>query len=92
MTTNETRDTILDTVPLDADGIKQVKKWALDEDDRRKDDAAFVKCPRCYGRHSVHGNYDDLCDRCQRTILMHFPNHASVPHIKAALEKWRVRG
>jgi hypothetical protein len=58
------------------------------------------KCPRCY-RYLIENNYnfDNLCDRCCSVILNYFPNHASVPYIKAKLAEqkswtaaqWRAR-
>lgn len=91
MTTNAIRDLLLEVPPLGGDGIHSIKKWALEEEDRRKNDPAFVKCPRCYGRHHIHGNHDDLCDSCIQIILKHFPDHPSAPHIKAAFAKWKTR-
>ena len=88
MTTNQARDGLLEAVPLTTDIVQEIKHVAQEANDRRKADPDYVKCPRCYGYHSVHGNFDNLCDNCQRTILEYFPNHASVPHIKAALAKW----
>jgi hypothetical protein len=43
-----------------------------------------TKCPRCW--HYTHeglSNYDGLCDRCCNVLLTAWPDHASVPHIKA---------
>lgn len=70
------------------------------------DDGHNVKCPRCWHWHGVIENFghlpedieanpklakEKLCDRCQKIILTHFPNHPSVPHIKAALEYQRKK-
>lgn len=65
------------------------------------DDGHNVKCPRCWRWHGVLENFghepgcalpegrnpdrEKLCDRCQKIILEHFPDHPSVPHIKAAV-------
>jgi hypothetical protein len=48
------------------------------------------KCPRCY-RHTPEGhfNFDHLCDRCCTVILDLFPNHWSVPDIKAKIREFR---
>lgn len=63
-------------------------------------DGRNVKCPRCWHWHGVIENFghlpeeieakpelekEKLCDGCQKTILENFPDHPSVPHIKAAL-------
>lgn len=50
-----------------------------------------VKCPRCWKLHSVRVNFDNLCDRCQQTILSDHPAHESVPHIQTALVEQRKR-
>jgi len=65
------------------------------------DDGRNVKCPRCWHWHGVIENFghlpeeiaadqklakEVLCDRCQQIILTNFPNHPSVPHIRAALK------
>lgn len=34
-----------------------------------KDNPNYVKCPHCWQYHSVHGNYENLCDRCCLSIL-----------------------
>lgn len=69
----------------------------------RASDPDYVKCPRCWDWHTVRSNFghlpeeeaadpklahEKLCDDCQRFILTEHPDHPSVPHIKAALEKW----
>ena len=43
-----------------------------------------VKCPRCwhYTHAGIH-NHDGLCDRCCNVLLEAFPDHPSVPFIKA---------
>jgi hypothetical protein len=55
---------------------------------RKLDPETYARCPRCYGYHSIHGNFDNLCDPCQLTIQREFPDHPSVPHIRAAMAKW----
>lgn len=45
------------------------------------------KCPRCWHYHTVRDNHDSLCDRCCLAVLEGWPNHESVPHIKAARAK-----
>lgn len=54
-------------------------------------DPNYTKCPRCWMYHAVKDNYDGLCDRCCRVIVDSFPNHESVPHIKASYEAQRVK-
>lgn len=69
------------------------------------DDGRNVKCPRCWHWHGVVDNFghlpaeialdpklakEKLCDGCQQIILRDFPNHDSVPHIVAALERQRA--
>lgn len=89
MTTNQARDNLLEALPLTTDIASEIKNLAHEANEERKQDAeTYSRCPRCYGYHSIHGNFDNLCDQCQQTILEHFPDHASVPHIKAALAKW----
>jgi hypothetical protein len=89
MTTNEARDRLIEETPLNTETIRAIKKWAQHaEDERKADPETYAKCPRCYGHHSVRGNFDNLCDGCVKTILEHFPDHESVPHIRAALAKW----
>lgn len=56
-----------------------------------RDDPNYVKCPRCWIYHSIKDNYDCLCDRCCRVLVDAFPNHESVPHIKASYEAQRMR-
>ena len=50
-----------------------------------------VKCPRCWQYHGVIENYDNLCDKCQDTIINYFPDHESVTHIKESLDKQRIK-
>lgn len=52
-------------------------------------DPNYVKCPRCWHYHTVLLNYDALCDRCCQVILEGFPDHASVPFIRANQEAQR---
>ena len=70
-------------------------------------DGRNVKCPRCWHWHGVIENFghepgvvlpdgrnpdeEKLCDPCQQVILNDFPDHPSVPYIKAALEGQRAR-
>lgn len=84
-----------------SDDIQAIRVKALQvEEVRRSQPDRFARCPRCYGHHPQLANFghlpeeiaaepklagEALCDSCQETILQFFPNHASVPHIKAAL-------
>ena len=53
-------------------------------------DPNYVKCPRCWNyTHEGLSNYDNLCDECCSTLVSAWPDHPSVPHIKAAQEAWR---
>ena len=89
MTTNQARDKAIECMPLTTSNVRELKNMAKSaEDERKLDGEVYVKCPRCYAHHSIHGNFDNLCDQCQKTILQHFPNHASVSHIKSAIGKW----
>lgn len=54
-------------------------------------EAEGLKCPRCWKRCGIESNFDNLCDRCVEAILESFPNHPSVPHIKAALLEQKKR-
>lgn len=92
MTPNQLRDQIADSLPEISDGdVDALRKLAMEMTDERKaDPETYLRCPRCYGYHSIHGNFDNLCDSCQKTILTNFPDHPSVPFIKEALDKWRV--
>lgn len=87
MTPNQARDNLLRTGVLSTEIVQGIRKMALKCAEQRKADG-YNLCPRCKGYHSIQGNYDNLCDQCQRTILAHFPDHETVPHIKAALKKW----
>jgi len=91
MTTNQARDSILDTaVELTTESVREIKNTAQAADDaRRLDTNTYARCPRCYCHHSVRGNFDNLCDNCQQTILIHFPEHESVPFIREALKQWQ---
>lgn len=91
MTTTQARDSILDNAgELTTDFIRELKNVAADSNEIRKQDPeAYVKCPRCYGHHSIHGNFDNLCDPCQITLVQHFPDHESIPFIKAAQARWK---
>lgn len=70
------------------------------------DDPHIVKCPRCWHCHGVTENFghlpeeieadpslakEKLCDNCQQIILNDYPNHPSVPYIKAALTAQREK-
>lgn len=91
MTTNQARDSLLESMPLNTEGIREIRNLAQHaEDERKADPETYFKCPRCYGHHSVRGNFDNLCDGCVKTVLENFPEHASVPHIKEALGKWNI--
>lgn len=92
LTPAQARDALLSRRNLTTDEVVMIKKlYGRCVDERKADPETYTKCPRCYGLHSVRGNFDDLCDGCVKTILEHFPNHASVPHIKAAFAKWTVQ-
>lgn len=90
LTPNQARDGLLECLgPVSTKMVREVMKLAREcTEERKADPETYLRCPRCYGYHSVHGNFDNLCDQCQQTILQHFPDHESVPHIKAALAKW----
>lgn len=47
--------------------------------------SAGNKCPRCWNYHHID-NYDHLCDKCQDVILNDYPDHESIPHIKANIQ------
>lgn len=49
------------------------------------------KCPRCWHWHRVEGNHDNLCDRCCAAILEGWPDHESVPHIRAAMARQQAK-
>lgn len=49
------------------------------------------KCPRCWHYHTVRENRDNLCDRCCLAIIEGWPDHESVPHIKAARARQRAK-
>lgn len=84
-----------------SDDIQAIRVKALEvESVRRNARGRFARCPRCFGHHPQLGNFghlpeeiaaepklagEALCDQCQETILEFFPDHASVPHIKAAM-------
>ena len=88
MTTNQARDNLLEAIPLTTEIVRELKNLAQQANEARTLDAdTYSKCPRCYCHHSIHGNFDNLCDQCQKTILQHFPDHESVPRIIAALAK-----
>ena len=89
MTPNQARDNLLEAVPLTTDVVTTIKNMGLDcNRERAADLETYSKCPRCYGLHSTRGNFDNLCDGCGNTILEYFPNHESVPHIKASAGRW----
>lgn len=91
-TQNQVRDDMLASASsLSTDDVSKMHKWAIDEAERRKNDPDYHKCPRCYGYHMTRGNFDNLCDRCIEVILEHFPNHASVPFIMEAINKWGAK-
>lgn len=61
-----------------------------------KDSPDHVKCPRCWHyTHEGQHNHDGLCDRCCNVLLSDFPEHESIPHIKASREaqkqRWTVK-
>lgn len=89
-TASQSRDSLIESIPLSLSAIREAKNAAQDAEESRKQDAeTYFKCPRCYSHHSVCGNFDNLCDSCVKTILNHFPDHASVPLIKKSLMKWK---
>jgi len=89
MTTTQARDSMIDSLELSTNEIRRIKNISKEADEARAQDSeTYSKCPRCFCHHSIHGNFDNLCDGCQRTILEHFPNHPSVKHIIEALNKW----
>lgn len=52
-------------------------------------DPNYVKCPRCWKySHEGLSNYDNLCDTCCSTLISAWPDHPSVPHIKAQHAAW----
>jgi hypothetical protein len=60
------------------------------------EDTGHVKCPRCW--HYTHVglfNFDGLCDRCCGVILDNYPDHWSVPGIRAKQkeqeERWNIK-
>jgi len=92
MTANQARDNILEDAQLTTATVRVIRNLGLECNEVRKTDPeTYLKCPRCKGLHSIHGNFDDLCDPCQETILKHFPEHESVPHIKAANAQWAAK-
>lgn len=96
-TPNQIRDALIEI----SGDVRLVRSKALEVDSvRRSQPDRFARCPRCFGQHPQLTNFghlpeeiaaepkldgEALCDSCQDTILEFFPNHASVPHIKAAL-------
>lgn len=89
MTPSQARDSLLESRPLTTGDVRDIANLArASEEERRSDPETYAKCPRCYGHHSAHGNFDNLCDNCQATILKHFPDHESAPLIRAAMRKW----
>ena len=49
------------------------------------------KCPRCYRyEQAATLNFEGLCDRCCDIVVKEFPDHWSVPRIKAALAKQKA--
>jgi len=84
MTTNQARDNLLEGVRLETNVVRAIKNMAQEANEARKlDSDTYSKCPRCYTYHSVRGNFDNLCDACAETIVKNFPDHASVPSIRA---------
>lgn len=53
-------------------------------------DPNWVKCERCRHFHTVKLNFDNLCDRCCHSILEGWPEHWSVPFIKASFASQRA--
>lgn len=93
LTPPQARDALLESVPvITTELAREARNAALEcEAQRKADPETYFKCPRCKAHHSIHANFDNLCDGCCRTILEHFPEHESVPLIKASLEKWRTK-
>lgn len=50
----------------------------------------IAPCPRCW-KAGIPSNHDGLCDRCCDVLVESFPDHESVPRIKAALQAQRER-
>lgn len=93
MTTAQTRDALIELLPVTAETVREVRNLALQiEGYKQQDPETYAECPRCHSHHSIHGNYDNLCDRCQSVLVEHFPNHPSVPHIKRAMARWSNPG
>jgi len=80
MTPNQIRDWLFENSGrLTTEKIRMILAWIRTCADARKmDSETYLRCPRCYGFHSIHGNFDNLCDGCQYTVLKHFPQHESV--------------
>lgn len=75
MTAQQTRDKALrDFVPT-TETAQMMHVMAIECEEARRHYDDFVQCPRCRGYHSVHGNFDKLCDSCCETLLRHFPDH-----------------
>jgi hypothetical protein len=87
VTTNQARDILLESFN-DGMAIRVVKNAFAEEDKRRSTDSDYVKCPRCYGHHTVKVNFDGLCDYCCSTILTYFPEHESAALIKQSLARY----
>ena len=89
MTPSQILLSVADKGGMSKDNMQELRRAVAQCETQRLDDGeTYLRCPRCYGHHSVHGNFDNLCDRCQQIILEHYPNHESVPHIIQALRKW----
>jgi hypothetical protein len=65
----------------------------IDEMEVKVTPTTGVKCPRCWHYHYVRENYDNLCDRCCRTILDDHPefNLEVTEGIKIAIEKQKIK-
>lgn len=81
-----------ESVESEGDTINLIRKlYQLSQEDRRNDDTGtYLECPRCKGYHSIHGQFDNLCPACCETLVQHFPDHESVPHIMEANAKWKL--
>lgn len=84
LTPNQARDRILDNDTLTTSiVVKVLALQRLCDSARRSDLETYVRCPRCYGYHSVYGNFDNLCDSCVTTLLTQYPEHEASRAIRA---------
>ena len=74
---------------LTVEDIRKIKGAVKNAQEQLKCDGG-AECPRCRIVHTIQHNYDNLCDRCCKVLVEDFPDHESVPHIRAAMAAWRV--